>query len=114
MKCPNCETNITDERKLHAVGDPENSDVPWYRLTPAKKVTCPACGTPLRHNRLTLTIAMAIGLGFLATLSMKAVYPDSTSLKVLVWTFTLAGIVSVPVLMRSRRYFRRNGTSRTG
>jgi len=107
MRCPGCHTNFNNERQLTTVNPPEQEDVAWYKLAPAGKVVCPQCGTPLRHRRVTMVTATAIGLIFLAAMSLKTLYPESVAVEVLVWLSGIAVAVGMPMLMRSRGYFRR-------
>ena len=54
-----------------------------------------------------LASATAIGLLLLAAMSLKTLYPKNVAVEILVWLATIAVALGVPMLMRSRGYFRR-------
>ena len=108
MQCPNCGRNFEHERQLSTESAADDADLAWYKLSPPRKVSCPECGTHLRHSRYTLSIVLLLGLAFVVTMSMKTIYPDSTALRVLFWVCTVALMICVPVVMRGRGYFKRD------
>ena len=108
MKCPNCHTNFTRESQLVVVDNDSFEKVAWFRPAPRNRLACPECGTLLKHRHSTLLIAATLGFGFLLTMSLKIVYPDSEILTRLFWLFTAAIMLCVPLLMRCGRSFRRD------
>ena len=107
MKCPVCSTDFDSEKQLSATPATNESSVPWYRPAPRRKPACPVCGVPLKHNRMTLSVAVALGAAFIAALCLKTLYPEVSALKTLFAAVSIALLVGLPLLMRHKGSFRR-------
>lgn len=107
MRCPELHTNFDNERQLSVIDPAQSDDVPWYKLAPPRQVACPVCATPLRHRRTIMAAATAMGLLFVAAMCLKLLYPDNVAIAALVWLSVIAVSIGMPMLMRSRGYFRR-------
>ena len=110
MKCPNCATNYSSDSQLVIHHDSNAPRVPWFKLAPAHRLSCPQCGIGLKHSRFSLAIVAALGLGFLASLSLKMYYLDSGLADYAFWFFLFAMVVGVPLLMHSPVPFSRDET----
>ena len=108
MKCPNCGTNYSSDSQLAVRCDPEAPAVPWFRLTPARRLGCPQCGIGLKHSRFSLVFAAVLGVGFLTSMALKIVYPDAGLIDIAFWFFLFAMAVGVPLLMHSPIPFSRD------
>ena len=108
MKCPNCKTNFSSDSQLQASYEPDPGQIPWHRITPARKLSCPHCGLGLKYSRLSFAIVATLGGGFLASMFLKILYQDNALISWAFWFFLVAMIVGVPLLMHSRLPFARD------
>ncbi len=108
MKCPNCGTNYSSDSQLAIRCDSRSPQVPWFRLAPAQRLDCPRCGIGLKHSRFSLILVATLGFGFLASLSLRMVYPGIGLFQFAFWFFLAAMVLGVPLLMHSPVPFSRD------
>lgn len=108
MRCPNCNTSIYHEGELALQEPDQPTATPWYRLAPPRRAVCPQCGTGLRHNHLILGAVALLGIGFLASMVFKVLYPENALIDWLFWIFMIGLFVSVPLILHSNIRFVRD------
>lgn len=108
MKCPNCGTNYSSDSQLAIRCDSNTPRVPWFKLAPAQRLDCPQCGIGLKHSRFSLVFGSTLGLGFLASMSLRLFYPHVGLIDFAFWFFLFAMVIGVPLLMHSPLPFSRD------
>ena len=108
MKCPDCGARFSSDSQLALRDDGKAPQVPWFRLAPARRLECPECGTGLRYSGFSLAIVAVLGAGFLASMTLKIVFPEPVIIDFAFWFFLAAMTLGVPLLMHSAIPFARD------